>query len=309
MSSKILRIATRQSPLALWQANHVRDELLRLWPDLNVELIPMTTSGDQFLKDKLLAIGGKGLFVKELEEALLDKRADIAVHSAKDVPAEFPQGLYLAAICKRDNPFDVLVSPNYSSLKELPYQAIVGTGSLRRASQLLAYRPDLNIKPLRGNINTRLAKLESDEYQAIVLAAAGLERIGLNNKITEQLPAQIMLPACGQGALAIECRMNDQETQTIIEKLNDPLSSLCVHTERRVNANLGGNCHVPLAVFCALTQSNQLLLQAKILNANGTQCIQNHQIGDLEQATILAEHCSQTLLNQGGANLLASIPQ
>ena len=309
MNSRVIRIATRQSPLALWQANHVRDELLKRWPALNIELLPMTTSGDRFLKDKLLAIGGKGLFVKELEEALLDKRADFAVHSAKDLPAAFPEGLGLFAICKRDNPFDVLVSKHYSKLSELPQNAIVGTGSLRRQSQLLAYRSDLSVKTLRGNINTRLAKLESGEYQAIILAAAGLERMGLNHEITEQLSEEIMLPACAQGALAIECRIDDQETQALIATLNDPISSVCVHTERQVNALLGGNCHVPLAVFCTPTQASQLLLQAKILNHDGTQIIQDQQTGTLEQASELATRCAQSLLAQGGENLLASVPK
>lgn len=309
MNSRIIRIATRQSPLALWQANHVRDEMLKKWPELHIELLPMTTSGDQFLKDKLLAIGGKGLFVKELEEALLDKRADFAVHSAKDMPAEFPQGLSLAAICKRDNPFDVLVSTQYPSLEKLPPQAIVGTSSLRRQSQLLAYRPDLNIKPLRGNINTRLAKLENGEYQAIILAAAGLERMGFKQEITEQLSEQIMLPACGQGALAIECRTDDLEIQALIAQLNDPISAVCVHTERHVNALLGGNCHVPLAVFCVPSTSNQLFLHAKILNHDGTQIIENQQMGEMNKADSLASQCAQSLLNQGAASFLAAIPK
>jgi hydroxymethylbilane synthase len=309
MNSKTIRIATRKSPLALWQANYVRNELLKLWPGLCVDLVPMTTSGDKFLKDKLLAVGGKGLFVKELEEALLDKRADLAVHSAKDVPAQFPKGLHLAAICKRDNPLDALVSTRYTSLNELPLNAIIGTGSLRRESQLLAYRPDLCIKPLRGNINTRLAKLEANEYHAIILAAAGLERMGFNQLISEQLSDKLMLPACGQGALAIECRVDDSEIQQLIAQLNDPVSSICVRTERQVNAQLGGNCHVPLAVFCAPTLSNTLFLQAKILNHDGSEVIQNQQIGRVEEASILAEQCSQALLNQGGARLLASIPK
>ena len=309
MNARTIRIATRQSPLALWQANHVRDELLKQWPELQIELLPMTTSGDRFLKDKLLEIGGKGLFVKELEEALLDKRADFAVHSTKDMPAEFPEGLKLAAICKRDNPFDALVSTQYSSLQSLPQNAVVGTGSLRRQSQLLAYRPDLCIKPLRGNINTRLAKLESGEYQAIILAAAGLERMGFNQTITEQLSEHIMLPACGQGALAIECRTDDAAIQKLIDGLNDPISAVCVHAERKVNALLGGNCHVPLAVFCAPTPEGQLFLQAKILNHDGSQLIHNNQTGSINEASVLADRCAQNLLSQGAASLLASVPK
>lgn len=309
MSSRTLRIATRQSPLALWQANHVRDLLLNKRPHLQIELLPMSTSGDKFLKDKLQVIGGKGLFVKELEEALLDKRADFAVHSSKDMPAEFPQGLELIAICKRDNPFDVFVSYQHKDLHTLPAQSIVGTSSLRRQSQLLAYRPDLKVKSLRGNINTRLEKLKSGEYQAIILAAAGLERMGFTEVITEQLSAQIMLPACGQGALAIECRSDDDEIRALLVELNDPISSICVHAERKVNALLGGNCHVPLAVFCSPMANNQLALKAKILTVDGSQIIQSMQTGPLEEATHLAEHCAQSLLAQGAANLLASVPK
>lgn len=307
MTSRTIHIATRQSPLALWQANHIRQLLLKKHPEFRIELLPMTTSGDKFLKDKLLAVGGKGLFVKELEEALLAKRADFAVHSAKDMPAEFPAGLGLAAICKRDNPFDVFISQQFTSLQALPPHSIVGTASLRRQSQLLAYRPDLYIKPLRGNINTRLEKLASGEYQAIILAAAGLERMGLTHLITEQLSDALMLPACGQGALAIECRTDDQEMQAILAELNDPISSLCVHTERQVNALLGGNCHVPLAVFCAPTSENQLFLQAKIFTPDGSQVIKSMQTGTLDQAETLANRCSQSLLAQGAASLLAAV--
>ncbi|MCW8387127.1 hydroxymethylbilane synthase [Fluoribacter dumoffii] len=309
MRSRILRIATRQSPLALWQANHVRDLLLKKHPNLQIELLPMSTSGDKFLRDKLQAIGGKGLFVKELEEALLDKRADFAVHSSKDMPAEFPEGLELVAICKRDNPFDVFVSFQYPNLQALPAQAVVGTSSLRRQSQLLAYRPDLGVKSLRGNIHTRLEKLKTGEYQAIILAAAGLERMGFTDIISEQLSEQIMLPACGQGALALECRNDDQEIRELLAELNDPISSICVNAERRVNALLGGNCHVPLAVFCTPTEGNQLSLRAKILTLDGAQLIQSMQLGPLEQALSMADHCAQSLLSQGAASLLASVPK
>lgn len=309
MTLRTLRIATRQSPLALWQANHIRALLLQQNPERQIELLPMISSGDKFLKDSLLAVGGKGLFVKELEEALLDKRADFAVHSAKDMPAEFPEGLGLAAICKRDNPFDVLVSTRYSSMQNLPPQAIVGTGSLRRQSQLLAFRPDLCVKPLRGNINTRLAKLDSGEYHALILAAAGLERMGLHDVITEQLSEQVMLPACAQGALAIECRNEDDEIHALLRGLNDPLSAACVNVERQVNALLGGNCHVPLAVFCTSKPGNQLYLQAKILNHDGSHIIQDQRIGTLDAATSLAEHCAHALLAQGAANLLSLTPK
>ncbi|CAM2823049.1 hydroxymethylbilane synthase [Legionella worsleiensis] len=304
MKQKVIRIATRQSPLALWQANHVRKMLLEQWPSLTIELLPMVTSGDKFLKDKLLVAGGKGLFVKELEEALLDKRADFAVHSTKDMPAELPAGLSLTAICKRHNPYDALVSSKFTHCDGLPLNAVVGTSSLRRQSQLLAYRPDLQIKTLRGNINTRLAKLKAGEYDAIILAAAGLERMGLKQSISELLPEEIMLPACGQGALCIESRADDHDIHDIIKVLNDPVSSLCVHTERTVNAQLGGNCHVPLAVFCNMTANSELLLQARILNPNGSQIIYDAQKGSTEQAHQLAMHCVENLMAKGAKQLL-----
>lgn len=304
---KIIRIATRKSPLALWQANHVGQLLIQHWPDVEFSLIPMVTSGDKFLKGKLLEVGGKGLFVKELEEALLDDRADIAVHSSKDMPATFPQGLSLAAFCKRDNPYDALVSTQFKSIDLLPQKAIVGTASLRRQSQLLAYRPDLQIKSLRGNINTRLTKLESGEYQAIILAAAGLERMGLKSSISEYIPEDIMLPACGQGALAIECRSDNHELQKLISDLNDSQTALCVQVERLVNAQLGGNCHVPLAVYCSVLPSQELLLRAKIGSIDGSQIISDQQIGPQEQAELLASRCTDSLLAQGAQELLGTL--
>ena len=306
MHSKIVRIATRKSPLALWQANHVRTILMQYWPALQIELLPMVTSGDKFLKDRLLTIGGKGLFVKELEDALLDKRADIAVHSMKDVPSTFPTGLSLSAICKRDNPFDALVSQLHSGLNALPTGAIIGTTSLRRQSQLLALRPDLNIMPLRGNIQTRLTKMESGEFDAIILAVAGLERMGLQDRITETISDVIMLPACGQGALGIECRTDDDAMQQLIAPLNDTLTALCVHSERHVNGLLGGNCHVPVAIYCMPLQHSDILLRAKVASSDGRTIMSDSQRGHQQDAMALAEQCAQTLLNNGAAELLAT---
>lgn len=308
MKTQTLRIATRQSPLALWQANHVRKLLLKQWPQLTIELLPMVTSGDKFIKDKLLAAGGKGLFVKELEDALLKNNADIAVHSTKDMPAQLPAGLAITAICKRENPFDALLSQRFNSLDSLPPQAIIGTASLRRQSQLLAYRPDFQIKTLRGNINTRLSKLAAGEYDAIILAAAGLERMGFEEAITQVLDTELMLPTCGQGALCIESRSNDDETFKLISGLNDIISATCVNVERSVNAQLGGNCHVPLAVFCAPIASDTLSLKAKILSLDGTQIITHSQTGSINQAQQLADDCTANLLAQGAAQLLESIP-
>jgi hydroxymethylbilane synthase len=308
MSQKILRIATRKSPLALWQANHIRELLLQHWPSLYIELVPMVTSGDKFLNEKLSATGGKGLFVKELEEALLDKRADLAVHSMKDVPAVFPAGLCLAAICTRHNPLDALVSTAYKSLDNLPSGATIGTASLRRQSQLLAVRPDLKIKTLRGNIQTRAAKLQSGEYDGIILAVAGLERMAMDTIITEILSTEVMLPACGQGAIGIECRTEDEELKQFISPLNDAISALCVNTERHVNALLGGNCHVPVAVYCNLVENAQLLLRAKVATMDGKIVISNRQCGPQQDAMTLADKCASSLLASGAADLLATPP-
>ena len=305
MHKRIYKIATRQSPLALWQANHIKEALIKRHPDIHIELLPMLTSGDQFLKDKLQSRGGKGLFVKELEEALLDKRADFAVHSTKDVPVTFPEGLTLAAICKRDNPLDAFISHKYPNIDALPHQAVVGTASLRRQSQLLVHRPDLQIKTLRGNVNTRLEKLASGEYDAIILAASGLERIGLEHHIKQLIPTEIMLPACGQGALSIECRADDTEVVTLIGELNDPLTASCVQAERRVNELLGGNCHVPLAVYCLPSDTNTVTIDAKVLSFDGKQCISGSETGSVEEAMTLANKLGTYLLNQGAEQLLS----
>lgn len=304
MTKQILRIATRKSPLALWQARHVGQLITNHWPQITIELVPMSTSGDRFLKDKLQTLGGKGLFVKELEEALLDNRADLAVHSMKDVPALIPAGLHFVAICKRDNPFDAFVSQTYPGLMQLPSGSVIGTASLRRQSQLLALRPDLVIKSLRGNINSRLQKLEGGEYDAIILAAAGLERMEMNDRITEIINEDHMLPACGQGALGIECRTTDSQLQALLTPLHDSLTGICVDTERRVNAQLGGNCHVPLAVFCLQTPNNQLLLRARVLTLDGKTCLDNQQSGALKDAREMADFCAENLLAKGALQLL-----
>ena len=263
----------------------------------------MTTSGDRFLNHQTAAQGGKGLFVKELEEALLQNRADIAVHSMKDVPAIQPDGLGIVAISQRENPHDAFVSHRYTTLADLPLQATIGTSSIRRQSQLLAYRPDLKMIDLRGNIQTRLAKLISTPCDAIILAAAGLIRMDLQDQIQQIIPENLMLPACGQGALGIECRLDDVQTRNQIAALNDPLTALCVTTERQVNAILGGHCHVPLAVYCRI-QGPDLLLQDKVLYADGTITLTASSTGQQEQAFHLAQDCTQQLLAQGAQQLL-----
>ena len=304
MSDKKMRIATRESPLALWQANFIRGQLLVHWPDLDIELLPMTTTGDKFLKDKLLTIGGKGLFVKELEEALLDGRADIAVHSMKDVPVVCPEGLLLPVICLRDNPLDAFVSNDYKKVAELPLGAVVGTSSLRRQSQLLALQPSLSIQPLRGNIHTRLQKMDDGGYDAIILATAGLQRMKMSSRICEILSPDIMLPACGQGALGIECRTGDEWVQQLIQPLHDADTALCVNTERRVNALLGGNCHTPLAVYCQLLDQKTLVLCSKVTSEDGQQVVEDRRQGVLQNAMQLAELAVQALLARGAKKLL-----
>lgn len=301
---QILRIATRKSPLALWQANSVAEQIKQHWPTIEIQLIPLVTSGDRFLKDKLLAEGGKGLFVKELEEALLDNRADAAVHSMKDVPSQLPEGLMLSTICTRDDPFDALISKNNHTLANLPANAIIGTSSLRRQAQLLAYRRDFRIQFLRGNINSRLDQLTKGNYDAIVLAESGLARMNLHDRISETLAPPIMYPACGQGALGIECRQNDDLTKALLAPLHDPNTSICILTERHVNALLGGNCHVPLAVYCKIDNQNQLTLHTKVMSADGTIILTDERAGSIATATALASLSVAALVEQGANELL-----
>jgi hydroxymethylbilane synthase len=299
-----IRIATRQSPLALWQANHAREQLLRHWPKLSIELIPMTTSGDRFLNTKLLDIGGKGLFVKELEEALLNQHADFAVHSMKDMPAHIPEGLTLETIFARQNPLDAFVSNQYPTLKSLPQNAMVGTSSLRRASQLLALRPDLVIEPIRGNVGTRLKKLDTGPYQALILAAAGLERLALETRIQETLPENIMLPAPGQGALGIECRSDDLALKKLLAPLHDLNTARTVAAERLVNQALGGSCHTPIAIYCRPSANHQLSLDALIASPDGKIMLRDTQIGPPDTALELAEASVKALQAKGALKLL-----
>jgi hydroxymethylbilane synthase len=309
MAKHNLKIATRESPLALWQANHIKELLMLHWPELEVDLVTMKTTGDKFLKDKLLNIGGKGLFVKELEEALLDGRADLAVHSMKDVPASFPDGLNLAAICKRHDPFDALVSVEHKQLSSLPQRSVVGTVSLRRQTQLLALRPDLIIKPLRGNILTRIEKLKAGEYDAIVLAISGLERMERTAYISERFDDQQMLPACGQGAIGIECREEDTRLLELLKPLNDKVTSLCVSAERKVNRLLGGNCHAPLAVYCAPKDDSQVCLKARLLSVDGLIELYSSQTRSIDDVDHMAEQCATILLEKGAKQLISDALQ
>jgi hydroxymethylbilane synthase len=307
-STTHLRIATRSSPLALWQAHHARDMLLKHWPDLTLELVPITTSGDRFLDTKLLDIGGKGLFVKELEEALLNKHADFAVHSMKDVPATLPEGLEITTLFARQNPFDAFVSNQHTTLASLPKASIVGTSSLRRASQLLNNRPDLIIKPIRGNVGTRLKKLDAGEFDAIILAATGLERLGLDARIQETLSDAIMLPSPGQGALGIECRTGDTRMRHLLAPLHDADTARAVQTERRVNQLLGGSCHTPIAIYCRILNNQRLHLDALVASPDGQTVLRDTQQGGFDEANQLADQAFNALINQGAARFIQTPP-
>ncbi len=303
MQSRSLTIATRKSPLALWQAESIRQQLMHFWPHLTITLKPMVTSGDLWLDQTLSQLGGKGLFLKELETALLNNTADLAVHSMKDVPAVLPPGLCLAAICERHNPLDVLLSPNDETLDALPAHARIGTASLRRQSQLLAHRADLNIKPLRGNIQTRIQQLDDGQFDAIILAAAGLLRMNLTSRIQSYIPMDILLPAPGQGALGIECRANDDELLELIKPLNHLNTEICVSTERLVNAALGGNCRAPVAIYCT-SINNMFNLRAKVLSPDGKTILYDEQQG--ANPVNMATRCAENLLHQGAKYWLQS---
>lgn len=302
----LLKIATRQSPLALWQAEHIKARLLALHPELQVELVTFVTQGDKILDTPLAKIGGKGLFVKELENALLDGRADLAVHSMKDVPMELPEGLALAVICEREDPRDAFVSNHYSTLDDLPQGATLGTSSLRRKSQIHAYRPDLNIVDLRGNVGTRLGKLDAGLYDAIILAAAGLKRLELGTRIRDFLSPQLSLPAVGQGALGLECRNNDQAVLDLIQPLADQDTMICVSAERAFNHRLQGGCQVPIAGFATL-HGQELLMEGRVGSVDGQTLLKESIRGSLQQAEQLGRELADRLLARGADRLLAAL--
>lgn len=306
INKKTLKIATRQSPLALWQANYVKTRLAELYPKLDVMLVPLVTKGDIILDSPLAKIGGKGLFVKELEQALLNGEADIAVHSMKDVPMQFPEGLTLAVICPREDPRDAFVSNRYKSLEDLPLGAIVGTSSLRRQCQLKQLRPDLQIHSLRGNVGTRLSKLDQGDYDAIILAAAGLIRLTQEKRITSYLDITKSLPAVGQGAVGIECRIDDEATQKLLAPLADAITTYCVNAERAMNNHLQGGCQVPIAGFATISE-NQLHLRALVGSIDGTQILRAEAINTIENAEALGVQVAESLLKQGADRLLNTL--
>jgi hydroxymethylbilane synthase len=302
----VLRIATRKSALALWQAEFVKAELEKFHPTLTVELVPMITKGDIILDTPLAKIGGKGLFVKELEQAMLDGRADIAVHSMKDVPVDFPEGLGLHVICEREDPRDAFVSNTYENLNALPQGAIVGTSSLRRQCQIKALRPDLDIRDLRGNVNTRLAKLDEGQYDAIILAAAGLIRLEMPERIAQYIAAETSLPANGQGAVGIECRNDDDATKVLLAPLEHSPTRIRVVAERAMNRKLQGGCQVPIGAYAEI-EGEQLTLRGLVGAVDGSEILKQSVAGHVDQAEQLGEQLADRLLALGADKILAQV--
>ncbi len=306
--SNTIRIATRKSPLALWQANYVKDQLMSSYPDLQVELVTMVTKGDVLLDTPLAKVGGKGLFVKELELAMLEERADLAVHSMKDVPVEFPEGLGLVTICKRADPRDAFVSNTYTDIASLPQGAVVGTCSLRRQCQLKQSRPDIQIKDLRGNVGSRLAKLDAGEYDAIILAAAGLHRLELDDRIASYIEPEQSLPAVGQGAVGIECRLNDTHLHELLRAIEDKDTTDRVLCERAMNNTLQGGCQVPIGSYATL-EDDQLWLRALVGQPDGSRIIRGEIKGSRTDAEKLGTELAKQLLAQGADEILTQLYQ
>ncbi|EPE37505.1 hydroxymethylbilane synthase [Candidatus Photodesmus anomalopis] len=306
MKMEPIKIATRESPLALWQANYVKSALKAKYKELEVELITIVTKGDIILDIPLAKIGGKSLFVKELEVAILEGRADIAVHSMKDISTVFPENLGLAAVCKSEDPRDAFISNNYCSIDNLPIGSVVGTSSLRRQCQIKEYRPDIIIKQLRGNIGTRLSKLDNNEYDAIILASAGLKRLKFNKRIRSLIKINRLLPAVGQGAIGIEYRLDDQRTYNIISSLNHEDTAIRISCERAMNSVLQGNCHVPIAGYASLN-ANTISLYGLVGQPDGSLIIRGNITGFVRDATKLGVQLANKLLDDGAREILANL--
>lgn len=306
MTNRTIKIATRKSALAMWQAEFVQSELIKHYPDLKVELVPMSTQGDRILDSPLAKIGGKGLFIKELEIAMQEGRADLAVHSMKDVPVEFPDGFAIHAICEREDPRDAFVSNTFSTLDELPAGAVIGTSSLRRQCQLKARRSDVIIRDLRGNVNTRLAKLDAGEYDAIILASAGLLRLEMANRISHFIEPEQSLPAVGQGAVGIECRNDDSALIELINVLNHNDTTVRVTAERAMNAKLQGGCQVPIGSFATL-EDNTLTLRGLVGSVDGSQVLNAEAAGSTHDAEQIGVKVAELLLSQGADKILAEL--
>jgi hydroxymethylbilane synthase len=306
MSTEPFRIATRKSPLALWQAEHVRERLRAAHPGLEVELVTMSTKGDRVLDSPLAKIGGKGLFVKELEQGMLAGDADIAVHSMKDVPVEFPEGLGIGAILEREDPHDAFVSNRFDAVAALPEGAVVGTSSLRRQCQLRAVRPDLDIRDLRGNVGTRLGKLDNGDYDAIVLACAGLRRLDLAGRIAESIDAGTMLPAIGQGIIGIETRLDDARVHELLAPLHDAETAVRLAAERSLNATLAGGCQAPVAGHAVL-EGGELRLRGLVGWPDGSDIVRGEISGQADDAEVLGRTLAEDLLARGARPILDAL--
>ena len=303
---KKIRIGTRGSKLALWQSNFIADKLRLKYPALEVEIIKITTKGDKILDSPLAKVGGKGLFTKELEIQMLDGNIDLAVHSLKDVPAQLTDDFIIAAVTEREEPFDAFVSNKYNHFKDLPVGAKIGTSSLRRSAQILSVRPDLEIENLRGNVDTRLKKLDTEDFDAIILAVAGLKRLGYENRITEILPTSVMLPAVGQGALAIETLKNNIEAQNIIKFLDDSNTRLAVKAERAFLKLVDGNCQIPIGVYATI-EDKKITAEAVIASLDGKKFIRDKMSGSIDDAEIIGNNLAVKLLEKGGKKILSLI--
>lgn len=301
----VLRIATRRSALAIWQAEHVAERLRAAHPGLEVEVLAMSTRGDEILDTPLALVGGKGLFTHELERAMLEGRADLAVHSLKDMPATLPEGMTLGAVLERGDPHDAFVSNRYESLESLPDGSRVGTSSLRRQSQLKHYRSHLIFEPLRGNVNTRLARLDAGELDAIILAAAGLMRLGYDRRVAQLIPAETCLPAIGQGVLGVECLSDANEVIELLQVLEHRETRVCIEAERSVNRCLGGDCHAPIAAFAQLDGHN-LHIRARVASPDGSIMLVVNEVGPADDPVAAGEQVAGMLLAQGAADLLAA---
>lgn len=306
MINKTIRIATRKSPLALWQANFVAAKLKHLYPSINTELIQMVTRGDKILDAPLAKVGGKGLFVKELEQGMMEGHADIAVHSMKDVPIEFPDSLHLSVVMTREDPSDALVSNRFSSLNDLPVDVKIGTSSLRRQCQIKNRFPQSEILSLRGNVNTRLNKLDAGDYDAIILASAGLKRLGMAHRIKQQLDPVICLPAIGQGAIGIECRADDAEMNQLLAPLHDPETSICITAERAMNKRLNGGCQVPIGGFAQLVDG-RIAMTGLVGSPDGNVLYRSSRYGLPHQAEQIGQMLAEDLLAQGADRILHSL--
>jgi hydroxymethylbilane synthase len=308
MTKRPFRIGTRGSALALWQANHISDLLSQALPELHTEIVVIKTTGDRNLESPLSEIGGKGVFVKEIEDALLGDRIDIAVHSMKDLPAFLPEGLTIGAVAERHDPRDVLISKRGFGLRELPRGSRVGTGSLRRAAQILSRYPGLKIVPIRGNVDTRIKKLrEGDDYDSIILAAAGIWRMGLSHEATEIIPADLMIPAPGQGIIAIECRESDPETLETISEINHTETSVAASAERAFLERLAGDCNVPVGCYAELN-GNLIHIRAVLASPDGGTLIREEVKGRVEYSAELGRDLADLVLDEGGREILESLP-